>query len=100
VPGDGRYEWAGFRSSDELPVEHNPKRGWIATANQMNLPVDYPHAIGFEWVLPYRYERIREVLQGDHRFALEDMAKLQVDRFGFGPAGEVRYRTGLERRQR
>jgi len=79
VPGDGRYEWAGFRPSDELPVEHNPKRGWIATANQMSLPADYPHAIGFEWVLPYRYERIREVLQGEHRFALEDMAKLQVD---------------------
>jgi penicillin amidase len=79
VPGDGRYEWAGFRSSCDLPVEHNPKRGWIATANQMTLPADYPHAIGFEWVLPYRYERIREVLQGEHRFTLEEMAKLQAD---------------------
>ena len=24
VPGDGRYEWAGFRDMDELPVASNP----------------------------------------------------------------------------
>jgi penicillin amidase len=26
VPGDGRYEWAGFRDMDELPLEHNRRR--------------------------------------------------------------------------
>ena len=38
VPGDGRYEWAGFYDMDELPAEVNPARGWIVTANEMNLP--------------------------------------------------------------
>src|ERR671916_2956771 len=42
VPGDGRYEWAGFRDMDELPVATNPRRGWLATANEMNLPEGYP----------------------------------------------------------
>jgi penicillin amidase len=79
VPGDGRYEWAGFRNADELPVEHNPTRGWIATANHMNLPSGYPHALGFEWVLPYRYQRIRQALQPRQQLTLEDMRKLQID---------------------
>jgi penicillin amidase len=79
VPGDGRYEWAGFRDMDELPVAHNPARGWIATANQMNLPNAYPHALGFEWILPYRYDRIREVLGGGGLLTRENMTDLQSD---------------------
>jgi penicillin amidase len=95
VPGDGRYEWAGFRPAGELPVEHNPKRGWIATANQMTLPADYPHAISFEWVLPYRYERIREVLQREQRFSVDEMAKLQVDYLSISARRVVALLEGL-----
>lgn len=79
VPGDGRYEWAGFRNMDELPVEHDPARGFIATANQMNLPRGYPHALGFEWILPYRYERIHEVLSPERLLTFDDMLALQRD---------------------
>ncbi len=42
VPGDGRYEWDGFLEADELPVEFNPPGGWVASANEMNLPKGYP----------------------------------------------------------
>jgi penicillin amidase len=79
VPGDGRYEWAGFRDMDELPVEFNPPRGWIATANHMNLPKGYPHALGFEWILPYRFDRIREVLGPARPLTFENMVALQSD---------------------
>ena len=61
VPGDGRYEWERFLEADELPVEFNPPQGWVASANEMNLPEDYPHEdkkVGFEWYAPYRYQRI------------------------------------------
>jgi len=79
VPGDGRYEWAGFRDMDELPVAYEPVEGWIATANHMNLPAGYPHALGFEWVLPYRYQRIREVLRPKRRVTFQEMVELQAD---------------------
>ncbi len=79
VPGDGRYEWAGFRDADALPVEVDPERGWVATANQMNLPDGYPHALGFEWVQPYRYRRIREVLEAEPRASVASLQRLQVD---------------------
>jgi penicillin amidase len=79
VPGDGRYEWAGFLDAEALPVEVDPARGWIATANQMNLPPGHPRAPGFEWIQPYRYQRIREVLEGASRVTLDDMQRLQLD---------------------
>jgi penicillin amidase len=82
VPGDGRYEWDGFMDMDELPVELNPSRGWIATANEMNLPEDYPYEerkVSFEWYAPYRYQRIAEVLDGNPRCVVQDSVELQTD---------------------
>ena len=82
VSGDGRYEWDGFLDADELPVEFNPERGWVATANEMNLPEDYPHEekkVGFEWYAPYRHERISEVLEGSSGHSLQDSVRLQND---------------------
>ena len=79
VPGDGRYEWQGFRDMDELPVEHNPERGWVATANQMNLPPGFDRPTGYEWAPPYRYQRIAEVLSAAQSFGLHDALELQAD---------------------
>lgn len=82
VPGDGRYEWDGYLDADELPVEFNPSRGWVATANEMNLPEDHPHEekkVGFEWYAPYRSERVSEVLGDDPDHSLQDSVRLQND---------------------
>ena len=65
VPGDGRYAWAGFLAGDQLPWAYNPKTGWFASANEMNLPPDYAYRtrkLGFEWPSSDRYQRLREVL--------------------------------------
>jgi penicillin amidase len=45
----------------------------------MNLPPAYPHDVGFEWILPYRYARIREILTPKRPLDLEDMRQLQRD---------------------
>ena len=82
APGDGRYEWDGFLTQDELPSLHNPERGWVATANEMNLPPGYPAEtlnIGFEWADPGRIERINAVLGANARVSLEDCEALQID---------------------
>ena len=82
MPGDGRSEWDGFLGADELPAEFNPPRGWVASANEMNLPRSYPHEekkVGFEWYAPHRYQRIVEVLRENPNFGLEDSVKLQTD---------------------
>ena len=79
VPGGGRYEWPGYLDGDALPVESNPARGWVASANQMNLPPGYQQAVGYEWAPPYRYERIAEALSARERWSVEDAARLQTD---------------------
>jgi penicillin amidase len=82
VPGDGRYEWAGFLSGDKLPFSYNPKAGWFASANELNLPKNYPYKqrkIGFEWANMARYDRIAEVLSQDKKISIEDSMQLQND---------------------
>ena len=82
APGDGRYEWGPFLAQDELPSLHNPARGWVATANEMNLPADYPAErlnIGYEWADPGRVQRIDQVLGGNPAVSLEDSMALQTD---------------------
>lgn len=82
VPGDGRYEWAGFLAPEELPSAFDPPQGWFASANQMNLPPDFPAAerkVGFEWSNRARMERISKVLGQDDRISLEDSMALQTD---------------------
>ncbi|HEY9219880.1 MAG TPA: penicillin acylase family protein [Phenylobacterium sp.] len=90
VPGDGRYEWAGFLSADELPSSFDPAQGWLASANQMNLPEGYPVAdrkVGFEWSNKARMARISEVLAAKPRLTLADSMALQTD-----PTNTIAYR--------
>ncbi len=82
VPGDGRYEWDGFLRADELPSLRDPATGFIATANQFNLPPDYPVdrlKPGFEWPSNARHRRIVEVLSAHDKVSLDDCSALQND---------------------
>ncbi|MET3412465.1 penicillin acylase family protein [Methylobacterium sp. 1030] len=82
APGDGRYDWAGFHDPAALPRSVDPEAGWLATANEMNLPPDYPaedRRVGFEWAEPWRARRIRAVLGGQDRHSLADSRALQGD---------------------
>lgn len=81
VPGDGRYEWDGFHSQKALPREIAPARGYVATANEMNLPPGPAQelAIGYEFTDPFRAQRLREVLDSRPAHALDDSCRLQCD---------------------
>ncbi|MBL7852644.1 MAG: penicillin acylase family protein [Cyclobacteriaceae bacterium] len=81
VPGDGRYEWDSYLPIPELPHLLNPEAGYFATANENNVPADYPHrnAVGWNWADPFRVNRINEVLSSRGKHTQEDMMQLQVD---------------------
>ena len=81
VPGDGRYDWMGMRDFRALPSEYNPAKGWFASANQNNLPPDWPRdrIPAFSFRDPYRYERIADVLSAQPRHSLADSVALQQD---------------------
>nr|WP_066794250.1 penicillin acylase family protein [Sphingomonas soli] len=81
VPGDGRYDWTGLRDYRALPGDYNPAKGWFASANQNNLPDDWPRdrIPAFSFREPYRYERIAEVLAAQPKHSLADSVALQHD---------------------
>jgi penicillin G amidase len=82
VPGDGRYEWAGFWPGNKLPSAYNPPAGYVTTSNEMNLPADYPYQerkLSFEWTNNSRHARIDEVLKSLPKVSIEDAMKLQND---------------------
>jgi penicillin amidase len=81
VPGDGRYEWAGFYDADQLPGAVNPDQGYLATANECNLPEDFPpdRHITYDWYAPSRRHRLDEVLAETTDATPEGMVALQSD---------------------
>ncbi|MEY2373854.1 penicillin acylase family protein [Lysinibacillus capsici] len=80
VPGDSSdYGWEGFIPWGELPNLVNPKEGFIATANNQVIGEDYPYHITDFWAQPYRFERIKEVLEANDAITVDDMMALQMD---------------------
>ncbi len=82
VPGDGRYEWRGMIPGTDLPAIRNPARGFVATANAMNLPPDWNserRPISFVWSDPSRIDEIEARLSAKPKLTLDDMTALQTD---------------------
>jgi penicillin amidase len=82
VPGDGRFEWAGFLRAGDLPSSLNPQAGRFATANEMNVPAGWSvsaEEIGFEWIEGSRARRIREVFATTRVNSVQSSCDLQTD---------------------
>ncbi len=81
MPGDGRFEWAGYLPIKERPHSFNPSKGFFATANQHVTPDEYTHwdAVGYTWADPFRGNRVNEVLTKDTKMTIEKMEALQTD---------------------
>lgn len=81
VPGNGDYEWNGFLPTSSLPQALNPPEGYLATANEYNLPDNYPYKemSARAWAEPYRVQRIREVLADANGLDVAASQRLQFD---------------------
>ena len=81
VPGNGDYEWRGFR--EDLPREFNPERGYIATANNnvhppgyQGRPVFYHSSRGVE---TSRIARLHQILGAGETLSVDDHKRIQHD---------------------
>ncbi|MCB8877056.1 penicillin acylase family protein [Acidisoma silvae] len=82
VPGDGRYEWQGFYRAGDLPHALNPETGFVATANEQNVPADWhlpAEDIGREWIESSRAGRIAEVFAETELHSVDTSCALQTD---------------------
>ena len=82
VPGTGAFEWHGLVGASELPGERRPERGWIATANECNLPVSWLGrgiTATHDWYSDARALRLRDWLSTDDRVSVASSDRMQND---------------------
>ncbi|HTM61435.1 MAG TPA: penicillin acylase family protein [Burkholderiales bacterium] len=80
APGwDSRYDWAGFIPFDELPQAFNPPSGKIVTANHKIVPPGYRYPITYEWDVPYRADRIDQLLESVKKHDRASFERVQAD---------------------
>ncbi len=82
LPGEtSDYDWKGTVPYDSLPSEYNPERGYVSSANNKTVDSSYPYHIGRWYSMPYRIDRIREVLEGKKVLSISDFKTLQNDTY-------------------
>jgi penicillin amidase len=86
--GDGTNEWSGFLDNEKLPRSIDPDVGYVASANEMNLPRGFSHGVGYEWFDYARIGRIREAIEAQEKFGVTDSCGLQTD-LGSHPARKL-----------
>ncbi len=72
-------KWERYLDFEELPWTLNPPEGFIVTANNRVVGPEYPHFITANWELPYRAERIRELIASGGPFTADDVRRMQMD---------------------
>ena len=88
VPGTGDYEWAGFRK--DLPQELNPRRGFIATANNNIHPPGYEPPVMFKSSAPsWRILRVTDRLSAGAPFSVADFQTMQHDEYSVQAARDL-----------
>ncbi len=71
-------DWTGFVPFEQLPMMYNPKRGFIATANNKTVR-NYKYHISNLWEPPSRIERITELLASKEKHSVADFMRYQLD---------------------
>lgn len=80
VPGDGRYEWDGFASVEELPSALNPDSGWFCSANENNIPDDFDSTAlptTTDWYSNARYDRLAAWLESGEPLDVASSLEMQ-----------------------
>ena len=72
--------WDRYLDFDELPRIYNPVDGYIVTANNRIAGVSYPKFLSADWELPYRAQRIREMITTHNApLTTHDVQSMQMD---------------------
>jgi penicillin G amidase len=85
VPGwDATYDWKGFLKFEDLPRVENPPAGAIGTANARIVGPDYPYFLTYDWDVPYRQQRINELVIDQTAHDVGSMRAAQADVLSLG----------------
>jgi len=72
-------DWIGMLPFEELPYTYNPPEGYVASANNRTIGDDYPHYIGYWFDMPFRIDRIREMLEAKEKHDVDHFKAMLGD---------------------
>ena len=79
-PGhNSEYDWNGRVPYKQMPYLLNPKKGYIATANNKTIGDTFPYYISGLWADPSRAQQIIKRLDTLDAAKVEDMKSIQLD---------------------
>jgi penicillin G amidase len=80
VPMDENHQWKKYIAFENMPHLLNPDSGIIATANNKAVAENYEHRLTYQWRgMPYRIQRINDLLDHNGEYSVSDMAVIQTD---------------------
>ena len=79
-PGDDpSYDWSGRVPYKKMPFLLNPKKGFIATANNKTIDESFPYYISGLWADPSRAQQIVARLDTMEETTVDEMKSIQLD---------------------
>ncbi len=63
----------------EAPRMRDPASGLIVTANHKVVPSTYPHHLTYDWFLPYRAQRVEQLLKARGKHDVTTFKAIQAD---------------------
>lgn len=73
------YDWKSYVPFSQLPTSFNPDKGYVSSANNKTATESYPYYISSGFELPYRINRIRQMLDEKELFSIEDFKRMVLD---------------------
>jgi penicillin amidase len=75
------FDWKGYVPFEQLPFSYNPANGYVSSANNKTVIEGYPYYISSDFALPYRINRIRQMLDEKETFNIEDFKRMILDQY-------------------
>jgi penicillin amidase len=75
------YDWKGYIPFEQLPYSFNPENGSVSSANNKSVPDGYPYYISSNFFVPYRINRIRQMLDEKKILGIEDFKRMSLDQY-------------------
>lgn len=73
------FDWTAYLPFEQLPSFNNPESAWLASANQQIISNTNPNPLTGDWDLPFRYERIKSLIEAKDQHDRASMQTMQGD---------------------
>jgi len=73
------FDRQGYVPFNMLPFSFNPECGQVSSANNKTVGDDYPYYVSHSFDVPYRINRIRQMLEEKEVYGIEDFKRMVTD---------------------